>query len=128
MRPFLKKTKYRITPGSPAQNPRQHRGKGPGDLKRSDGPSDREASRPVSRAEDEAIVRVLLAALPEIERGAVACYYRGLQSAREIESLLQWAPGHLSEIRMELRKQFFATLVAMAARPAAGEGWAKERT
>lgn len=63
---------------------------------------------PVRRAEDVAVARELLAAVPEIERGALARYYGGLQSTTEIESSLQWAPGRFAEIRMELRKQFFA--------------------
>jgi hypothetical protein len=81
---------------------------------------------PGMRAGDEALARELLAALPEIERRAVARYYRGFQGASDIESSFQWAPGRLAEIRMELKKQFFAKLVASAPRSVACDSWIKE--
>jgi hypothetical protein len=68
----------------------------------------------VSMAGDEAIVRELLAALPEPELLALASYYRGLKGASEIEQWLQLRPGRMAEIRMELRKRFLARLLSGA--------------
>ncbi|HXA52076.1 MAG TPA: hypothetical protein VNV86_17285 [Candidatus Acidoferrum sp.] len=72
-------------------------------------PLDNQAQRR-ARPTDIAIARVLLASMPELERASLARYYCGSETASQIEEELHLAPGRLAEIRMELRKRFFATL------------------
>jgi hypothetical protein len=72
-------------------------------------PPDNRARR-CARPTDIAIARVLLASMPELERISLARYYCGSATAAEIEKDLHLPPGRLAEIRMDLRKRFFATL------------------
>jgi hypothetical protein len=67
-------------------------------------------SRRQARPTDIAIARVLLASIPELERISLARYYCGSETAAEIEEDLHLPTGRLAEIRMDLRKRFFATL------------------
>jgi hypothetical protein len=79
-------------------------------------PPDNKAQRR-ARPTDIAIARVLLASMPELERASLARYYCGSETADQIEKELHLPPGRLAEIRMELRKRFFATLSATRGLP-----------
>jgi hypothetical protein len=72
-------------------------------------PPDNRARRR-ARPTDVAIARVLLASMPELERLSLARYYCGSETAAQIEEQLHLPTGRLAEIRMELRKRFFAML------------------
>jgi hypothetical protein len=70
-----------------------------------------------ARPTDIAIARVLLASMPELERTSLARYYCGSQPASQIETEMRLPSGRIAEIRMELRKRFFATLSASRGLP-----------
>jgi len=63
-----------------------------------------------ARPTDIAIARVLLSSMPDLERTSLARYYCGSETSSQIEEDLHLPSGRLAEIRMELRKRFFATL------------------
>jgi hypothetical protein len=72
-------------------------------------PSENQAARR-ARPTDIAIARVLLLSMPDIERTSLARFYRGSETASQIEADLDLPSGRVAEIRLELRKRFFAKL------------------
>lgn len=83
------------------------------------------------RENDLTLALQLLERLPEVERKAIAMQYRERQSNPQIERALGLCEGHLVELKIELRKQFFTALAArrrvqVAAMP--GGSWKADGT